>query len=500
MAASTSTRFWLFWGLLTLALVGYFSVGLLWSGSASSSVFAPARAALLPGATTHGHHQIELACETCHTDPFGGGEVLQQACMSCHGDALKEADDKHPASKFTDPRNAFRLDKIDAVQCVTCHVEHKPLVTKPMGLTQPTDYCFHCHAGPEEMPPDHQGLAFDGCLAAGCHNYHDNRALYEDFLLKHAHEPKVLEQARLPERGLLLALQETMAYPMDKYPFAALDATQADAPQTWRVDDAPASLKAHGDWLDTAHAAAGVNCSACHVVGANLPEGSEAPPDAGQWALRPALPQACIGCHAQEVQGFQEGLHGMRGKAGLAPMTPAQARLPMKAEAAHQALTCVSCHGAHRFETGFETAIDACLSCHDDPHSRAYKGSPHFELVQRERRGELPAGAGVSCATCHMPRMQVQTEFGTRLGVQHNQSLTLQPNEKMARPVCMSCHGLGFTLDALADTGLIAHNFKGLPSHSVGSIDMALRKAEAEQARRAAQAEPSEPGAAEERP
>ena len=34
--------------------------------------------------------------------------------------------------------------------------------------------------------------------------------------------------------------------------------------------------------------------------------------------------------------------------------------------------------------------------------------------------------------------------------VQHNQNDGLQPNEKMIRPVCMSCHGLGFSIDALA--------------------------------------------------
>src|SRR5690606_41384064 len=63
------------------------------------------------GETTDGHHQIEMACGACHTSPFGGGELLQESCVSCHGAELKLANDAHPKSKFTDPRNADRLDR-----------------------------------------------------------------------------------------------------------------------------------------------------------------------------------------------------------------------------------------------------------------------------------------------------------------------------------------------------------------------------------------------------
>jgi hypothetical protein len=61
--------------------------------------------------------------------------------------------------------------------------------------------------------------------------------------------------------------------------------------------------------------------------------------------------------------------------------------------------------------------------------------------------------------------------------VQHNQSLNLRPNEKMTRTVCLACHGLGFSLDALADPRLIASNFTGRPRHRIASIDMAARRA-----------------------
>ena len=41
----------------------------------------PDRSAFLPGATTHGHYQIELSCQACHT-PWNG--VKENACYDCH--------------------------------------------------------------------------------------------------------------------------------------------------------------------------------------------------------------------------------------------------------------------------------------------------------------------------------------------------------------------------------------------------------------------------------
>jgi mono/diheme cytochrome c family protein len=60
--------------------------------------------------------------------------------------------------------------------------------------------------------------------------------------------------------------------------------------------------------------------------------------------------------------------------------------------------------------------------------------------------------------------------------VQHNQNANLRPNEKMIRTVCSACHGLGFSLDALADRSLVASNFRGKPLRSVAGIDMATTR------------------------
>lgn len=154
-------------------------------------------------------------------------------------------------------------------------------------------------------------------------------------------------------------------------------------------------------------------------------------------------------------------------------MTPAMARLPMNPENKHKQLTCVSCHGAHKFDTQ-QAAKVSCQQCHVDDHSRNFDGSPHAALWKLELDGSKPQGTGVSCSTCHMPRIWHEDDQGNeRILVDHNQNNTLRPNDKMLRPVCLTCHGLGFAMDALADPQLIKNNFTGQPSVHVESIDMA---------------------------
>jgi len=134
----------------------------------------------MPGPLTDGHHQLADNCGACHTDALGGKEVLQTACVDCHGDDRKKPMDSHPVSKFKDPRNADTLENIDALHCVTCHTEHKPKITLANGVTQPEDVCFHCHQDIGKNRPSHKDMEFNSCKTAGCHNFHNNRALYTD--------------------------------------------------------------------------------------------------------------------------------------------------------------------------------------------------------------------------------------------------------------------------------------------------------------------------------
>jgi hypothetical protein len=149
----------------------------------------------------------------------------------------------------------------------------------------------------------------------------------------------------------------------------------------------------------------------------------------------------------------------------------------MQAKARHTELTCTSCHGAHRFDTK-KAAVEACVGCHRDEHTAAYERSPHHALWKKELTGELPPGSGVSCASCHLPRVEHRAPDASakRTLVEHNQSDNLRPNEKMIRPVCMGCHGLGFSIDALVDTRLVKDNFAGKPGTHIKSLDMVARR------------------------
>jgi hypothetical protein len=455
----SNLKYWVLWLLLTLALGGYLGfsiIDLSAGGTENTEIF-------LPGETTHGHHNIEMACTECHTDAFGGKKALQKACMNCHAEELELADDSHPKSKFTDPRNASTLEKIDARYCVSCHVEHNPDVTQAMGVTLPNDYCFYCHAEVAEDLPDHEGLAFDSCASAGCHNYHDNTALYEDFLIKHLHEPEMKENAQLQPSDIALIPEYTPSYPKEQYPVRPLRGKDHDGPGDTTGDDV---IIDH--WAASDHARSGVNCTACHMQ--EPAEGNEA-----AWVDNPGT-RSCQQCHTEQADGFKRGKHGMRPAAGLGLQSPAQARILMHVDSHDKSLTCTTCHSAHSSDIQ-QAAVEACLGCHEDRHSLNYKQSPHYKLLLAEQQSTVRPGSGVSCATCHLPRTTIELIDGNVMLISdHNQNANLRPNEKMVRSVCLQCHGLGFVLDSLADQKLIETNFNGRPAVHIESLEMAERK------------------------
>ena len=426
----------LVWLLASLGAAGYLAL----------RVRGEDRTLFLPGETTAGHYQIELACESCH-EPFGG--VRQDACLACHEGELQAGEDSHPASLFDDPRNAADLELLDVRRCTACHTEHRPEITASAGVTLPSDFCWRCHAGIAAERPSHEGLAFDGCAASGCHNYHDNRALYEDFLVRHAVVGADSFPGSLPERAGWVSWA-----PAGRAPLLAAD---ADGP----ASSSGAVITA---WAGSAHATRGVNCSDCHAA------------DETGWTDRPPREQ-CGSCHELEHAGFTAGRHGMRWRAGLPSMSPALARLPMNPHASSLALECGSCHDVHEVDVARAAAV-ACLTCHADEHSSAYVGSPHHALWEQELAGAGPPGSGVSCASCHLPRETRRVAGEERTVVEHNQNANLRPNEKMIREVCLTCHSLGFALDALADPELIRRNFAGRPARRVRSLDMALSRRE----------------------
>lgn len=461
--------FWLLWFIGTVAIAGYLSAAMIYGGNRSS---------LLIGETTSGHHQIELSCNTCHDDGFSNVDTIQKACVKCHQEELKRAKDSHPIKKFRDPRNADRLEKLNAMLCVTCHREHNPKLVSLMGMgvTLPQDYCFKCHSKiGEDRPHTHQNLEFSTCASAGCHNYHDNTALYEKFLEQRAQQPDMKETQLVAHLNFERLSEEMGGLKRG----APLQVNQADAPGEHLLQPLLES------WHKDAHARNGVNCSSCH----RQAKGKTS------WIKKPGR-QVCATCHKEENKSFLQGKHGMRlgddlyaSKADpfglfaarkLSPMRPELARLPMKQKAHGTELTCNTCHsigaGNHQYNLQF-AKVEACVKCHDSKHTKAYLTSPHFELFQKEQTGQLARGSGVSCATCHMPRVEREDEYENFIYViSHNQNDNLRPNEKMIRSVCLSCHGLRFSIDSLADKDLISKNFNGRPKVKIPSIDWTLKR------------------------
>ena len=452
---SAKTLPWLIWCAINLCTAAYFLWGLV---APASSI----KTAWLPGKTTHGHHQIEMDCNACHSadansDP-DKANVMQLACIRCHGEQLEAAADTHPAKKFRDPSNADLLTILDAQNCLTCHVEHAPEQTSAMGLTLPSDYCWHCHQEVADSRPSHQGMAFDSCQTAGCHNYHDNRSLYEKYLEQHHGLPDHLNIQRLPTRSTAKTLSVGSEFAVGPR------ATAADHPANIDV-----SAKLIRQWKETSHAGSGVNCSDCHG-------GNEQRP----WSEHVGMTE-CANCHQRQTDSFVMGKHGMRLASQLSHLTPAQARLPMDQDAVHFKLDCNACHQGHGFDTRY-AAVDACLQCHVDDHSLSYSESAHARLWRDELVGTGTPNSGVTCATCHFPRLH--SDEG--IWVTHDQNANLRPNETMARQVCASCHGLEYSLSALADKEVVKRCFADPPTDRIQSVQMARKWFDDQRAKREA--------------
>ncbi|MCO7222798.1 ammonia-forming cytochrome c nitrite reductase subunit c552 [Pleionea sp. CnH1-48] len=440
---------------MTLKKTGFIIYGitvtLLLSAVLGYNLLSGDQSYFLAGDATHGHYQIELACNSCHQTPFATEDDMQEACENCHQQELKRVNDSHPKKKFTDPRNAEMLEMLDARFCVSCHKEHKPEITRQYGVTIADDFCFHCHEEVTEERPSHADFKFDTCATSGCHNYHDNSMLYEKFLMRNMKQADVKKKPKLPKRNSMRRWQK-------KNPEVdPLQFHDHDGDKLFGKD----AIEAH-QWAKSQHAQAAVNCSGCHQI--SKEQSSEVP------HLKQAI-DTCRSCHEKQFERFTLGKHGMRIASGLPAMSPVDARQPMKPQLPHSQVTCQSCHNPHTLDMQ-QAAVESCLSCHQDQHSVNYKQSSHYQLWLNEVAGDGAPGTGVSCASCHMPRIKK----GKKVTVEHNQNRYLEPNTKMLKPVCMKCHGLEFSVAALSDEVLIETNFNSKPDKSHPTFELIKKR------------------------
>ena len=144
-------------------------------------------------------------------------------------------------------------------------------------------------------------------------------------------------------------------------------------------------------------------------------------------------------------------------------------------------MNCNACHTVHTVNT-VQASVDACLTCHNDDHSHNYKNSKHGQAVLAgfKENPELPRPGtdAVTCATCHLPRTAQKKGDGALLvKVNHNNTYTLKPQDRMVGDVCMSCHGMEYSYNSIFDDELVEANFDRPPTLSLETFDL-MRAAE----------------------
>ncbi|MEL7315951.1 MAG: hypothetical protein AAFN08_13560, partial [Cyanobacteria bacterium J06559_3] len=152
-------------------------------------------------------------------------------------------------------------------------------------------------------------------------------------------------------------------------------------------------------------------------------------------------------------------------------LIPAMARLPMKVEAHTLQMNCNTCHDVHSVNT-VQASVDSCLTCHNDTHSLNYENSTHAEMFAADRSLPRPSATSVSCATCHLPRHEVISGQDAFTLVNHNNTYTLLPRDRMVKEVCMNCHGVEYSYNSIFDDDLVEANFDKSPSLSLDTFDL----------------------------
>ena len=106
---------------------------------------------------------------------FGSEDVTSKICLECH----EREDDRHPISRFLEPRFSEARQNIKAYDCITCHTEHqgKRITLSTIG------YCTNCHQDTslevDPITPTHVSLvrseSWNTCLQ--CHDFHGNHKM-----------------------------------------------------------------------------------------------------------------------------------------------------------------------------------------------------------------------------------------------------------------------------------------------------------------------------------
>lgn len=202
-----------------------------------------------------------------------------------------------------------------------------------------------------------------------------------------------------------------------------------------------------GQWKDSAHAEAGVNCMDCHQASK---DDADAISHEGEVIATVVSPKDCGRCHTEEEEQQRGSVHAeavavikermpamvtnlagpaieaagcaqchgstvkLMGNGKLDPMTWPNSGIGRINPDGSRG-SCSSCHGRHRFSKAQAREPQACVRCHsgpDSPDKEVYEASKHgMAFASNREQMNLDAESWVAgkdytaaptCATCHM--------------------------------------------------------------------------------------------------
>lgn len=400
--------------------------------SLSIFFFSAKRVFFLPGQTSNSHHLIESSCNSCH-QPFKS--VPDNNCNNCHEKDL--AQDSHSEAKLLASKENKQLEF--RKNCRDCHQEH---TGKLRPITSKKEFCYSCHKTTIVEKENHRNFTVSSCWSSGCHNYHNNSELTLEVIKKQLS----VDPSDLAFQVLPLVREETSTELNPNFPLN-LSVNQEIISQ----------------WKLSYHSQISVNCMNCHQEVNN------------SFVKNPSQ-DICAKCHSFEFEAFRRSTHGIREKLKLTPLVQKQSKLAMKLkDDEHRKLSCFICHDVHTVNTR-QASVESCLKCHNDEHSQKYLQSKHATLFAPEDK-QRPGSQAVSCATCHMPRIEIMVENKNKVVVDHNNSFNLRPRDRMLK-VCLACHDFEFSFNSIFDDEMVKNNFIGVPTKKHQTMKMLIPQTE----------------------
>ena len=308
-------------------------------------------------------------------------------------------------------------------------------------------------------------MAFNTCNSAGCHKFHDNRALYEDFLAKHLDEPANTEQApQLRARNFREVAAEWPGYPVDRFPLKRANRCRCAA-RIHAVARGRRRLARDG-------------ARAFRRELQRLPQGGEGRRRSMGEAPRPQgvrdLPRA-----RDQRLSRRQARHAARRRLSADDAAAARAsRCTPKRGDNRARMRELSLGAPLRYEESRGRSVRRLPPRRAHASLRALAALRAVEERARRRGASRQRASRARAATCRAKSIASREPARSAILVQHNQNDNLRPNEKMIRPVCMSCHGLGYSIDALADSEARREQLPRPAPHAREELDMVAQRSE----------------------